>query len=333
MLKHHVFLLHGITDESNIDKDYKEFSNKLRKQFKSKYKSDLDDYIELVPIRWEQSVRPAEQALFQKCFGRIKPSDKVLVSHILNPIEQTTGLVNAMTHTPDALQLVTSKWQSFRGWRYLTTMMVGDIIAYVDENDNQIRRSVWNTIRDHLDKQEVPPFSIIGHGLGSVIAYDFLFALLKSDGPHLFSFGESANHKLLEKVRRSFENFYSLGSPISLFLLRKSRLAEVSNARNNGGAPPLSNVINPFKGTTHKWLNFVDTDDIIAYPVQPIFNVDNELEKPGNPRDVFVTTGWLPPFAHTNYWRNQTIANEVVKQIKPEKISAEEKQPAFAGAR
>lgn len=331
MLKHHVFLLHGITDDTNIDKDYREFCNKLRKEFKAKFKSDLDDHIELIPIKWDKVVTPAEQAIFERCFGKIKQSDKVLVSSILTPIDQATGLVNAMTRTPDAFQAMTSRWQSWRGWRYFGTMFLGDIIAYVDDNDNGIRRSVWNAIREHLDKAEVPPFSIIGHGLGGVIAYDLLYALLKSDGPQLYAFGEmSADHKnrnLLEKIRKSFRNFYSVGSPISLFLLRKHELWKGSN-----GQPDFHSVNNPFKGTTHKWLNFVDTDDLVAYPVEHLFNGENQLDKPANPKDVFVQTGWLPPFAHINYWRNKMVAEQIAKHLCPESVTAKEKERELAGA-
>ncbi len=331
MLKHHVFLLHGITDESNIEKDFTAFSNKLRKQFKCHHKSDLDDQIELVPVYWEQTVRPGEQALFERCFGKINTPDKVLVSSVLNPIDQAAGIINAMTHTPDALQVVNStRWQSWRGWRYLTTVLLGDIIAYVDESDNQIRRSVWNTIKEHLDKQEVPPFSIVGHGLGAVIAYDFIFALLKADGPHLFSFGESAPHRLLEKARKSFQNLYTIGSPVPLFMLRKHKFW-AHNANQNGGGE-FDNLINPFKGTTHKWLNFVDTDDVVAYPVQPLF-AEKQLDKPANPRDIFVKTDWLPPFAHINYWRNQTVASEVARTLKSHDAVVEEQERALAGVR
>ena len=331
MQKHHIFLIHGITDETSIDKDYKELCNLLRKNYKKQNKRILDEDFELIPVKWQDKSTKLSRKLYERCFGELEKSDKVLVASDLNPAEQASGFVKAIAHTPDALQLVVNKWNSFRPWRYFSTLFLGDLVAYVSKNNNGIRQSVWNQMKPYLDKPEVPPFSIIGHSLGSKVAFDFVNSLFDQNGPELFDLGvgstnESISKKQLTEIKSSFVNLYTMGTQIPLYLNES-----ISDLENDKGDIDFERIINPFSGLTNKWLNFVDCDDVSAYPVEPIFNCKNNLDKPSNPRDVLVKSGWIPQIAHSNYWKNKIVAEEIIKSL-PLVENAEVKEKVYAHA-
>ncbi len=66
--------------------------------------------------------------------------------------------------------------------RNFITFFVGDVIAYVSEDVNFIRRTVWMQMWAELEKllkEEGATYSIISHSLGTVIAFDYLFTLFK----------------------------------------------------------------------------------------------------------------------------------------------------------
>lgn len=330
MLKHHVFLIHGITDRSNTTKDFKDLCDRIGHQFRSRHRLAPESYLEFVPVEWDGAVEAAEKGIFEKSFGGIRPADRMLVSSVLNPLDNLPAFgdfIGRLASNPQ--EVLFSRWNRWREWRYFATLFVGDVIAYTDENDNGIRRAVWKTLKANLIEKstEVPTFSIIGHSLGSVIAFDFLFALLNASGPSLFDFGtgespaERVDSRKLQQMKDAFCNLYTLGSPLSLFLMRKKQLWDGAT-----GEPTFAAVRNPFHGTTHKWLNFLDTDDVVAYPVEPFFSAGAELGQKPNPSDIYVKSGWLPlpPGAHINYWRSDDVARRIAAALEPQEVRARE---------
>lgn len=65
-----------------------------------------------------------------------------------------------------------------RPLRYFITFFLGDVTAYVSENDNNIRATFWKQSKDAIFSS---PYSIIAHSLGSIIAFDFLYNLLEEN--------------------------------------------------------------------------------------------------------------------------------------------------------
>jgi hypothetical protein len=316
MLKHHVFFIHGISDKRRIEKDFRHLGERIRCQFRKIHHQDPDERLELVPVEWDDAVAEEKKIIFEKCFGRIRPLDQALVL-AGDPLQQAVTAFDTLTKTPNPIEFLFERYQSWRPWRYFNTTFLGDLIAYGDENDNGIRRSVWQVLKTHLLEKstDVPEFSIVGHSLGSVIAYDFLSSILAPHGPTLFTFGhgegavERTEPAKLRQIKESFRNFYSFGSLIPLYLMRKKQVALTGGAGRN-----------PFSGTTHKWINFVDTDDVLAYPVQPLLADGQITGQNPNPKDVFVKSGWLPILAHMNYWRSDEVAREIVQGLTPKSV-------------
>lgn len=337
MLKHHVFLIHGITDAGNTEKEYRELANRIRAQFKSKYRLHPDEHLEIIPVEWHNAVSDAERELFEKSFGSVRPTDRTLLASPICPAEGIGATVETLKQMPGPFEFLSSRWNKWRELRYFVTAIMGDSIAYVDENDNGIRWQVWKALKTHLldKKTEVPPFSIVAHGLGSVVAYDFLHELLGPTGPSLFTFGkgdgrhEKVDTPKLNQIKEAFQNFYSFGSPISLFLMRKKQLW----SGVNDGQVSFDHLRNPFHGTTSRWINFIDPDDVFAYPVEPFFN-NSELGQRPNPSDVIVKAGWiLPHSAATGYWKCEEVAKQIAHTLTPVGVSETEKERELAGAR
>lgn len=333
MLKHHVFLIHGVTDASNTERDFRELSNRIRSQFRSKHRLDPDEHLEIVPIEWHHAVADAERVLFEKSFGPVRPTDKAFLSPILGGKDGLSGTIESLRHLPRPMEVLFSRFNKWRETRYFVTSMLGDVIAYVDESDNGIRWHVWKALKTHLIEKsnEVPRFSIVGHGLGSIVAFDFLHDLLAPNGPSLFTFGkgESRHEKVdnpkLNQIKEAFQNLYTLGSPLSLFLMRKKQIwTGVEN-----GDVSFDHLRNPFHGTTSRWINFIDDDDVTAYPVEPFFNT-SELGQRPNPCDVFVKSGWLPlpHSAITGYWRCDEVARQIARTLTPAGVKERDKDRA-----
>lgn len=336
MLKHHIFLIHGLTDKCSAEHDFKEFCGRVRRRFESQHRLNPDEHLEFIPVDWSESLQPAKIAVFEKCFGKVRPADKLLFASSGNPTEKLfCSSIEAVGEIGSSIQNVFSRWNLWREWRYYTTQLLADIFAYVDKSDNGIQRTVWTKIRKHLleTSHDVPPFSIVGHSLGAVVAYDMLSSLLTPApaSAELFSFEERIDNKRLQQITRSFRNLYTLGSPVAVSMLRNKHLY---NGQEN--KPCFEQCRNPVAGTNNKWLNFIDTDDVLAYPVEPIFHSESNLNQKPNPADIYVKSSWLPipPLAHLGYWSCEDVAREIAKNLLPESAepSASDTVKEFATA-
>ena len=158
--------------------------------------------------------------------------------------------------------------------REFLTFWVGDSIAYTAENDNGIRSKVWRTLSTEILKmQPDDKYSIIAHSLGSVIAFDYLFKLfIKDTLLHPGEFPET-DSKILDNYKNKFCHFFTMGSPISLFLLRQGKLYQKKSGNfliqketknfDNLISPVLIDKNLPIE-FNRTWFNFCDTEDILS---------------------------------------------------------------------
>jgi len=122
---------------------------------------------------------------------------------------------------------------------------------------------------------------IIGHSLGSVIAFDYIFGFRKK-------------YKLSKKI--NVDLFVTLGSPIPLFITAMGHPQSTKSLPKN----------------INKWVNILDRRDGIARFFQP------HLRK-SKVKDIEVKTGWHPlkVGAHSKYFKcnkvSEIIANELTK--------------------
>ncbi len=226
--------------------------------------------------------------------------------------EQIHRTENAI-HNAAFPDLTEQKLSLIRPLRNFATFFMGDVIAYVSKDVNLIRRTVWQQMWDQLKqplREEGATYSIIAHSLGTVVTFDYLYALLRLD--ELFvselnpEMGISAEDRRL--LRERFRHFFTLGSPIGLFMLREGKLW--------ADCTPFNAVYNPVRGCGRSWTNFYDRKDVIAYPLQNIFAINANENQGCMLEDVPVWAGWTPFSAHTNYWKHPGVAARIVKTLR-----------------
>lgn len=289
-MKHTLVLVHGISDGEG-PYDFKALWSGLAKAYESKHKVEFDKYFAIAPVEWDSATDPGEANIFKAGFEEIRNSDKNLVHG--NFIEVGAALINT------------------RAWRYFSTFLVGDVIAYIDESDNKIREFVWSLLKKYLvrDDASIKPFSFIGHSLGSVIAYDFVFSLMVRNMIYDFVDKPVLTEEEIKEWQSAFTNLYTLGSPIGLFMMRKRELWQNEFAA----------LINPVDSSqvNRVWLNIWDKEDLVAYPLERIF----EQKEGKSLKDVQVDTGRFMPWAHTEYWGDQETATAIAGSLpSPEDI-------------
>jgi hypothetical protein len=216
--------------------------------------------------------------------------------------------------------------------RDFMTFFIGDVAAYVSEDVNFIRRTVWQQIWSYQESgkpfkqllDEGATYSIVSHSLGTVIAFDYLFHLFDPKEPQLFvpcpdiekrpedaalikknQQPSAVTKEELQVLQNSFRHFFSMGSPVALFLIRKGSLWVEGE--------PFKTVYNPVREKGRVWCNFWDSDDPIAYPVAELFK-KNAANNECKLLDIPVETGWILK-AHVDYWENQTVAKEIMNRL------------------
>ena len=154
-----------------------------------------------------------------------------------------------------------------------------DIVGYLNE---EVKERIQQRIKDDLLKirADKEPVTFVAHSLGTVIASDFIW-----DRQKLHDFG---NFKL--------NNFFTMGSPLALFALRY-------------GAQLFNKPIH-IDLTFGRWINIMDKDDPIAYPLKELNKEYNEVVL----KDIQVNVGPLG-IAHVKYWPDSNIHKIIAKKL------------------
>jgi hypothetical protein len=280
--KHTLFFIHGMGDNEPL-KGFEQLWSEIRRAYGRRPGSSrdaFDAHFDPAFVDWHEVTRSAKLEVFRDAFHGLDPQELRAVS-LLHPIASA---------------------------RTFMTFFLGDVVAYVAENDNNIRRSIWASMRPRLRGDG--SFSIVAHSLGSVIAFDFLF--------HLLALGQvfpPVTEPELDApaLQRRFHGLFTMGSPIGLFMLRNGALWRPGHpARDTPGM--FSNIVNPITRGDQRWLNFWDPQDVIAYPLERLFasNPDNHGRAL---QDREVQTGWDPVSAHVNYWRDEGVAGAIAHAL------------------
>jgi hypothetical protein len=308
MAKHYLIFIHGI-GERQPEQPLKQGNDKADKAQNESYDQLWHNlakgYEHLVNGEFEQDFAPiytdwhterihnAEATIFNKAFPELVK--------------------------PNALSIM-------RPLRNFATFFLGDVVAYVSEDVNFIRRTVWQQMWAQLEQplKEGATYSILAHSLGSVVAFDYLFSLFNPQQPELFvpkpdpaarpedihlepvHYPDSEELGLLQN---NFRHFFTFGSPVGLFMLRKGSLWMEGT--------PFGSAYNPIKEQGRVWLNFYDREDLIAYPLSELFQLNPENPHSYLPADIAINTGFTPYDAHVNYWQNKDMAEKIVRVIAP----------------
>ena len=191
----------------------------------------------------------------------------------------------------------------FDALRRFLVSSVSDVLIYESELwRERIRSTLLEKIQPYIKTGDA--VTVIGHSLGSVVAFDTLYYNSRHNPSWL-----DANFKVT--------NLFTMGSPIALFSLemddvtgeQKPRYfpkdatpANMNPANTNPDLQPVQN-----EGV---WYNFLDAQDLIGYPLEVLFKNKFRLE------DILIQTGTQPIKAHTDYWVNHEVAHRIAERLK-----------------
>jgi hypothetical protein len=168
---------------------------------------------------------------------------------------------------------------------------VSDVMVYKSEYwRGEIQQLVVDKIEPYLASGDA--VTIIAHSLGSVIAFDTLRENVER------------NPRWMDASFRP-ANLFTMGSPIALFTLDLERGPQIHSSADGAAAP--------FVQLAHEegvWYNFLDAQDLIAYPLEVLFKGKFNVE------DIVVQTGTNPRKAHDGYWDCMEVADFIAGRLK-----------------
>jgi hypothetical protein len=179
--------------------------------------------------------------------------------------------------------------------RTVSIVTTADMLLYQSDYwRKELRRRMFEALNPFAASGDA--VSVVAHGLGSVIAFDVAYYNCRHNP-------DWKNFKLA--------NFFTLGSPLALFSLELDAKTGKPKSRYQ-----------PMEGTTKQtaryqfvledgvWYNFLDAQDIAAYPLDAYFKDKFLVE------DLVVQLGTDPIRSHTGYWSNVEIAERIAQCLK-----------------
>jgi len=200
------------------------------------------------------------------------------------------------------------------GMREMILYGLTSIFYYaLEEGEKSVRTSVFKKILSELKNTgssfENLSMTFLCHSAGSVIAHDFLFALFNSQKvtqSEAFLPGLRELRKKAQKGRIRLRRFYTFGSPLTPLLLRSNSVVKRFAEENT--LDPKEIGILPFRDLQDpRWINFWEKDDILSFPIGPLYGNPNCIEDyhPGIP-------GFLSK-AHSAYWESEKLARRIAE--------------------
>ena len=194
--------------------------------------------------------------------------------------------------------------------RWFLIEYLGDVVAYVEpqaldkfyELRRQIKDSVGTTARVVYGMEQYEDILLVGHSLGSVVAYDVLNRLLIEEpiGPRRLS------------VRARTKLLLTFGSPLD-------KTAFIFGAQGTGSEAreALAASVQPLisdQATRPPWINVSSPFDIISGSLEFYDLPDRSNRNPvQNERDRDAST-WIA--AHTEYWKNRKIFDVLMQHLR-----------------
>ncbi|MDQ5824586.1 MAG: hypothetical protein M3441_10315 [Chloroflexota bacterium] len=169
---------------------------------------------------------------------------------------------------------------------------VTDVLIYRTES---WREQIQQLMAEKLDRYAgtEDAVTVIAHSLGSVVAFETIYDNVRNNTKWT-----AANFKP--------SNLFTMGSPLALATLDMDRRIGSHNPPPGSQALPHAEVVLD-EGV---WYNFLDAQDLIAYPLEVLFQDRFKLQ------DIVVQTGANPGKAHTGYWTNNEVIEFIAGRLK-----------------
>ncbi|MEO7822284.1 MAG: hypothetical protein ABIS15_01660 [Gemmatimonadaceae bacterium] len=218
--------------------------------------------------------------------------------------------------------------------RLVLVQFVGDVAIYVmpykldafNDLRREIKLKVYNAAKAVYSQAEYERVIVVGHSLGSVIAYDALNMLILEDESIRQSTPLNEAGMPLDVVRRT-PLFLTFGSPLDktafIFAVQARGTSEAREALA-GSVQPL---IQSYELRPKRWINVWSPWDIISGPLD-LYDPPRELhdfpaatltQRVHNVMDQEATTLLV---AHTEYWKNPLVVGTIYDEMVPLRASA-----------
>jgi hypothetical protein len=199
-------------------------------------------------------------------------------------------------------------WAKFRtrdldyiGLRENMIRVFADAVAY---QKSPSQKNFYKKIHDKIDEKlneltletgsGESPLCVIAHSLGTVITSDHFYDLQQGKRK-----ADQLENPLVNGDTLTL--FYTMGSPIALWSISYDefdRPIEVPARRMKERYPNIG-----------KWVNFYDKDDIIGYPLEPLYG--SEFVKDHQVNVGGLLSSWNP-LSHNHYWKDQEVIQSIV---------------------
>lgn len=210
--------------------------------------------------------------------------------------------------------------------RYFLIEYVGDVAAYISpykdskfdelrQNIRQIGLDVGKVIYGFgSDQANVPRyqrFVVVGHSLGSVLAYDTLNALINLDNVC----GPAAARNVVRRTRA----LITFGSPLdkTAFIFRTQAASDQAWIREQLAASmqPLIVDYDQYRPQTFTWVNIWSPMDIISGALDYYDNPTLPSDSPLRVQNTIDRDASFPLLAHVQYWRNASLRDALYKYV------------------
>jgi hypothetical protein len=152
------------------------------------------------------------------------------------------------------------------------------------------------------------PLCVIAHSLGTVIASNYIYDLLKPQNSFMHPGVRSMIHGAPLERMETLSLLFTMGSPIALWSLRYSDFGEPIRL-------PLTALARHHPGLTASWINLYDADDVIGYPLRSLNAAYRDAVTEDRPVDVgSIFTRWNP-LSHVGYWNNGKVADAIAGSL------------------
>lgn len=190
---------------------------------------------------------------------------------------------------------------------------IGDIFGYYAEKRSvleYLETEVARIVKEHRRLGDGPRdayVTLVGHSMGSVVAFDFLHEAqrrpgkgseARTEGARLAVHTDTAGATTTELIAAGL---FTLGSPLVLFSLLTGE--KQHHYRAEGGPP--------FTLAGGRWYNFYDEEDVVSFPLRGIFGPMVEDLRVDNCRLPLVSV----LFSHSGYWRSPLVARQLARHI------------------
>jgi alpha-beta hydrolase superfamily lysophospholipase len=217
--------------------------------------------------------------------------------------------------------------------RSFLVQYVGDVTAYISSNKidrfDKVRKKIKDAAKEsasavYLAKAigsndfEYEKVAIVGHSLGSVIAYDTLNRLIADDRLTVddrLTTDDALAAAVIGITRRTCL-FLTFGSPLDKIAFFFSVMGKSTEHIREQLAAVVQPLIQDYKNRPFSWVNVYSRNDVICGHLD-FYDLPAALLPAGakTVKNVRDEEALIPLVAHVEYWNNRTVWKQLLAEI------------------